>query len=42
VRRENPEARKNTGYAQKFIEGKPSDPDILFGAPMKPQNLAGW
>jgi len=38
----NAEARANTGYAQKFRNGKPSDPDILFGGPMNPTNLAGW
>ena len=38
----NAEARANTGYAQKFREGKPSDPDIMFGGPMNPATLAGW
>lgn len=38
----NPEARANTGYAQKFRNGKPSDPDIMFGGPMNPKTLAGW
>ncbi len=38
----NPEARADTGYAQKFRAGKPDDPDILFGGPMNPQSLAGW
>lgn len=42
VQTENPEARKNTGYAQKFRDGKPTDPDIFFGGPMTAQNLAGW
>ena len=38
----NPVARANTGYAQKFREGSPEDPDIFFGSPMTPQSLAGW
>ena len=38
----NPVARANTGYAQKFREGSPADPDIFFGGPMTPQSLAGW
>jgi pimeloyl-ACP methyl ester carboxylesterase len=38
----NPVARANTGYAQKFREGSPDDPDIFFGGPMTPQSLAGW
>jgi pimeloyl-ACP methyl ester carboxylesterase len=42
VQRENSQARKNTGYAQRFIDGQPSDPDIFFGSPMTPETLAGW
>lgn len=38
----NAEARANTGYAQKFREGSPSDPDIMFGGPMNPATLSGW
>jgi len=38
----NPEQREGSGYAQKFIEGSPSDPDIFFGMPMSAQALAGW
>lgn len=38
----NPVARANTGYAQKFRQGSPEDPDIFFGGPMTPQALAGW
>ena len=38
----NPEARANTGYAQKFRNGKPSDPDIMFGGPMNTATLSGW
>ena len=38
----NPEARANTGYAQKFRNGKPSDPDIMFGGPMNTTTLSGW
>lgn len=38
----NPTARANTNYAQKFREGSPSDPDILFGGPMNPDSLSGW
>ena len=38
----NPEQRANSGYAQRFQQGKPSDPDIMFGGPMTPQTLAGW
>ena len=36
------EVRANTSYAQKFRQGKPGDPDILFGGPMTAENLAGW
>lgn len=36
------EVRANTNYAQVFRNGKPSDPDILFGGPMNPQTLSGW
>jgi len=38
----NPEQRKNSDYARKFREGKPSDPDIMFGGPMNAKSLAGW
>jgi len=38
----NPAARANTGYAQKFREGKPSDPDIRFGGTMTTSTLSGW
>jgi pimeloyl-ACP methyl ester carboxylesterase len=42
VSRSSDEARSNTNYAQVFREGKPSDPDILFGGPMTPQTLSNW
>lgn len=38
----NPEQRAGSGYAQKFIEGSPTDPDIFFGNPMTAQTLSGW
>lgn len=38
----NPEQQANSGYARTFIEGSPSDPNILFGGPMNPQSLASW
>lgn len=38
----NPEALANTGYAQTFRDGSPSDPGIFFGMPMTPQTLSGW
>ncbi len=38
----NPEQIKNSGYAQKFREGKASDPDIMGNSPMTAQRLAGW
>ena len=38
----NPEQQRNSGYAARFREGSPSDPDILFGGPMTAENLAGW
>ncbi len=38
----NEEQRANSGYAQRFQAGSPSDPDIFFGMPMMPQTLAGW
>ena len=38
----NAEARANTGYAQKFREGSPDDPDIMFGGPMNVDTLSGW
>lgn len=38
----NPEQQKNSAYARRFREGKPSDPDIMFGGPMTAAGLAGW
>lgn len=38
----NAEQQQNSGYARKFQEGSPSDPDIFFGMPMTPQTLSGW
>ena len=38
----NAEQQKNSGYAQKFREGSPSDPDIMFGGPMTARTLSGW
>ncbi|MFT4748421.1 MAG: pimeloyl-ACP methyl ester carboxylesterase [Pseudohongiellaceae bacterium] len=38
----NPDQQANTAYARAFIEGKPSDPNILFGGPMNSQSLAFW
>lgn len=38
----NPEQQANSGYARRFQEGSPADPDIFFGMPMTAQNLAGW
>ena len=38
----NPEQQKNSDYARRFREGKPTDPDIMFGGPMSAQTLAGW
>ena len=38
----NPEQQRNSGYAQRFRQGKPSDPDILFGGPMTAPALASW
>jgi len=38
----NPEQRAGSDYAQKFIQGSPSDPDIFFGMPMTAQALSGW
>ncbi len=38
----NPEQQKNSSYAQKFREGSPKDPDIMFGGPMNTQTLSGW
>ena len=42
ARADNPQVARDTGYAQVFRQGKPSDPDILFGGPMNPQTLSGW
>ena len=39
---DNPKALEGTGYARKFIEGSPEDPDIFFGFPMTPETLSGW
>jgi pimeloyl-ACP methyl ester carboxylesterase len=36
------QTRSDTNYAQVFREGKPTDPDIMFGGPMNPQTLSGW
>lgn len=38
----NEEQIKNSDYARKFREGKPSDPDIMFGGPMTADTLSGW
>ncbi|MBT3530691.1 MAG: alpha/beta hydrolase [Gammaproteobacteria bacterium] len=38
----NTEQQQNSGYARTFIEGSPSDPNILFGGPMTAQTLAFW
>lgn len=38
----NPAQREGSGYAFRFREGSPDDPDIFFGLPMTPQTLAGW
>jgi pimeloyl-ACP methyl ester carboxylesterase len=38
----NPLQQEASSYARKFIDGKPSDPNILFGKPMKPETLAYW
>jgi epoxide hydrolase 4 len=38
----NPAQRADSAYAQRFREGSPDDPDILFGGPMTAQALAGW
>jgi pimeloyl-ACP methyl ester carboxylesterase len=38
----NPAQRANADYARKFREGKPTDPDIMFGGPMNAKSLAGW
>ena len=40
--RDNREQRTNSGYAQRFRQGKASDPDILGGGPMTAQRLAQW
>jgi pimeloyl-ACP methyl ester carboxylesterase len=39
---ENPLQQEASSYARKFIDGKHSDPNILFGNPMKPETLASW
>jgi len=38
----NAEQQQNSGYARTFIEGSPSDPDILFGGPMNAETLSFW
>ena len=38
----NVEQQENSSYARTFIEGSPSDPDILFGGPMTAQTLSFW
>jgi epoxide hydrolase 4 len=38
----NTRQRTNSAYAQRFQDGQPSDPDILFGGPMTAESLAGW
>jgi epoxide hydrolase 4 len=38
----NPAQRADSAYAQRFREGSPDDPDILFGGPMTAEALAGW
>ncbi len=38
----NTEQQQNSGYARTFIEGSPSDPDILFGGPMTAESLSFW
>ena len=38
----NPEQQKNSAYAQRFRQGKASDPDIMFGGPMTAESLSGW
>ena len=38
----NTEQQQNSGYARTFIEGSPSDPDILFGGPMTAETLSFW
>ena len=40
--RQNPEQRRNSGYARRFQTGSATDPDILFGGPMTPETLANW
>jgi pimeloyl-ACP methyl ester carboxylesterase len=40
--RNSAETRANTRYAQVFKNGKPSDPDILFGGPMNANSLSEW
>ncbi|MDD9896941.1 MAG: alpha/beta hydrolase [Gammaproteobacteria bacterium] len=38
----NAEQQQNSGYARTFIEGTPSDPDILFGGRMTAETLSFW
>ena len=39
---QNEVQRNNSAYAQAFKKGKSTDPNIFFGRPMTPENLAGW
>ena len=38
----NAEQQRNSEYARRFRQGKPSDPDIMFGGPMTVESLSGW
>ena len=38
----NIEQQENSSYARTFIEGSPSDPNILFGGPMTAETLSFW
>jgi pimeloyl-ACP methyl ester carboxylesterase len=38
----NTDQQQNSSYARTFIEGSPSDPDILFGGPMNAETLSNW
>jgi epoxide hydrolase 4 len=38
----NKQQRANSAYAMAFKRGSVKDPDIFFGRPMTPANLAGW
>jgi pimeloyl-ACP methyl ester carboxylesterase len=39
---QNPLQQEASSYARKFIAGKPTDSEILFGEPMNPKTLASW